>query len=123
MEPFLTSQPIYTQLADLLKKQMMRGQLRPGDKLPSVRELAIQYTVNPNTVQRTYRELEQEGVVEVRRGQGTFVIEDDEIIHSLRETLKQEYVATFVRDMREMGFTLQEMKESVQRMWEEEFDD
>ena len=123
MEPFLTSQPIYTQLADLLKKQIVRGQLRPGDKLPSVRELAIRYTVNPNTVQRTYRELEQEGVVEVRRGQGTFVIEDDEIIQRLRETLKQEYVATFVRDMREMGFTLQEMKESVKRMWEEEVDD
>ena len=119
MESFLTSQPIYTQLADLLKKQIVRGQLRPGDKLPSVRELAIRYTVNPNTVQRTYRELEQEGVVEVRRGQGTFVIEDDEIIQRLRETLKQEYVATFVRDMREMGFTLQEMKESVKRMWEE----
>ncbi|AQS54847.1 MAG: GntR family transcriptional regulator [Novibacillus thermophilus] len=123
MESFLTSQPIYTQLADLLKKQIVRGQLRPGDKLPSVRELAIRYTVNPNTVQRTYRELEQEGVVEVRRGQGTFVIEDDEIIQRLRETLKQEYVATFVRDMREMGFTLQEMKESVKRMWEEEVDD
>ena len=123
MESFLTSQPIYTQLADLLKKQIVRGQLRPGDKLPSVRELAIRYTVNPNTVQRTYRELEQEGVVEVRRGQGTFVIEDDEIIQRLRETLKQEYVATFLRDMREMGFTLQEMKESVKRMWEEEVDD
>lgn len=123
MESFLTSQPIYTQLADLLKKQIVRGQLRPGDKLPSVRELAIRYTVNPNTVQRTYRELEQEGVVEVQRGQGTFVIEDDEIIQRLRETLKQEYVATFVRDMREMGFTLQEMKESVKRMWEEEVDD
>lgn len=123
MEPFLTSQPIYMQLADLLKKQIVRGQLRPGDKLPSVRELAIQYTVNPNTVQRTYRELEQDGVVEVRRGQGTFVIRDDGITHRLRETLKQEYVTTFVQHMREMGFSLQEVKESMQRMWEEEFDD
>lgn len=123
MEPFLTSQPIYMQLADLLKKQIVRGQLRPGDKLPSVRELAIQYTVNPNTVQRTYRELEQDGMVEVRRGQGTFVIRDDGITHRLRETLKQEYVTTFVQHMREMGFSLQEVKESMQRMWEEEFDD
>ena len=123
MEPFLTSQPIYMQLADLLKKQIVRGQLRPGDKLPSVRELAIQYTVNPNTVQRTYRELEQDGVVEVRRGQGTFVIRDDGITHRLRETLKQEYVTTFVQHMREMGSSLQEVKESMQRMWEEEFDD
>lgn len=123
MEPFLTSQPIYMQLADLLKKQIVRGQLRPGDKLPSVRELAIQYTVNPNTVQRTYRELEQDGVVEVRRGQGTFVIRDDGITHRLRETLKQEYVTTFVQHMREMGFSLQEVKESMQRMWEEKFDD
>lgn len=123
MDTFLTSSPIYIQLANLLKKQIIRGQLRPGDKMSSVRELAIQYKVNPNTVQRTYRELEREGVVEMQRGQGTFVIKDDRIVGRLRETLKQEYVASFVHDMREMGFSLGEMKESVQQVWEAEFDD
>lgn len=123
MADFQTSQPIYVQVADRLKKQIVRGQLRPGDKLLSVRELAIQYKVNPNTVQRTYRELEREGVVEVRRGQGTFVIEDEQIVARLRESLKKEYALAFVRDMREMGFTLQEMKDSVEELWEETNDD
>lgn len=123
MDIFQTSQPIYAQVADRLKKQIVRGDLRPGDKLLSVRELAIQYKVNPNTVQRTYRELEREGVVKVRRGQGTFVIEDEGIVERLRESLKKECAAAFVRDMREMGFTLQEMKDSVEELWEAENDD
>lgn len=123
MDAFLTSQPIYVQIGDLIKKQIVRGELRPGDKLPSVRELALEHKVNPNTVQRTYRELDREGVVEMRRGQGTFVVADTGLTHRLRETLKQQYVTTFVRDMREMGFSLQEMQASVERLWEEETDD
>lgn len=123
MDQFLTSQPIYRQIADRLKRQTVRGRLRPGDKLPSVRELAIQYKVNPNTVQRTYSELEREGVVEVRRGQGTFVTRDTQMIEQLRERLKQEYVTAFVHDMREMGFTSREMIESVKNVCKEEADD
>lgn len=123
MGTFQTSQPIYAQVAERLKKQIVRGQLRPGDKLLSVRELAVKYKVNPNTVQRTYRELEREGVVKVRRGQGTFVTDDEEIVKRMRESLKKEYALAFVRDMREMGFTLQEMKESVEELWEVQNDD
>ena len=123
MDAFLTSQPIYVQLGDFIKKRIMRGELRPGDKLPSVRELALEHKVNPNTVQRTYRELEREGVVEMRRGQGTFVVADEDITGRLRETLKRQHVTAFVRDMREMGFSLREMQESVERLWEEGTDD
>ncbi|MCY9448646.1 GntR family transcriptional regulator, partial [Bacillus haynesii] len=77
---FSASKPIYRQIAEQLFKKMIRGEIKPGEKLPSVRELAVQTQVNPNTIQRTYNEMERMGVVETRRGQGTFVVEHTEVI-------------------------------------------
>jgi GntR family transcriptional regulator len=67
--------PIYVGLINQIKYAIASGALKPGDELPSVRELAKQQRINPNTAARVYRELEHEGVVETRRGQGTFVAE------------------------------------------------
>lgn len=66
-------QPIYVQIADEVRRGRVLGMLQPGDALPSVRQLAADLGVNPNTVKQAYRELEREGLVFVRRGQGTFV--------------------------------------------------
>ncbi len=101
---FNPAKPIYYQLAERVCKLIVRKELNAGDKLPSVREFAVQYGVNPNTVQRTYRELEGMNIVETRRGQGTFVTENETILEQLRESLKQEHIAGFVQDMKEMGF-------------------
>lgn len=65
--------PIYVQIMDEVRRGRVLGTLRAGDALPSVRQLAAELGVNPNTVQQAYRELEREGLVRVRRGQGTFV--------------------------------------------------
>ncbi len=67
------ARPIYTQICDGFREQICAGVLRPGDKLPSVRELATQLTINPNTIQRAYRELELQGWVESEAGRGSFV--------------------------------------------------
>ena len=67
------SRPIYVQIMDEIRRALVRGTLRPEDPLPSVRELASELVVNPRTVSQAYQELEREGVVYVRRGQGTFV--------------------------------------------------
>ena len=83
-ELFHSSKPIYEQIAEMIKKRIIRGELTAGGKLPSVREMAIEVNVNPNTVQRTYRELETMDIVESKRGQGTFVTEDTEVIASIR---------------------------------------
>ncbi|MCK0471843.1 GntR family transcriptional regulator [Halalkalibacter sp. APA_J-10(15)] len=107
---FESSKPIYSQLADRMNRQILRGDLQPGDKLPSVRETAIQSNVNPNTVQRTYRELEGLKIVETRRGQGTFVTENETILHEMRERLKLEEISAFVKGMQEMGYTSAEIK-------------
>lgn len=108
-EDFNASKPIYLQLADRINRQILRKELAAGQKLPSVREMAIQSGVNPNTVQRTYSELERMGSVESKRGQGTFVTEDQSMLIDLRKTLKKEQISTFFADMKEMGFTAEEM--------------
>ena len=67
------SRPIYLQIADAFRRQIEAGVLSPGDKLPSVRELSASLTINPNTIQRAYRELENEGWIESAPGKGSFV--------------------------------------------------
>jgi GntR family transcriptional regulator len=67
------ARPIYLQIMDEIRRGIVLGTLRPEDALPSVRQLAVDLRVNPNTVAQAYRELERDGVVYVRRGQGTFV--------------------------------------------------
>ncbi|RKD22858.1 GntR family transcriptional regulator [Ammoniphilus oxalaticus] len=108
-EDFNPDQPIYLQLAERISYRITRKELGLGAKLPSVREMAIQASVNPNTVQRAYSELERKGIVETKRGQGTFVTKDDFVLTKLRETLKQEQIVNFVNDMRNMGYSDEEM--------------
>ncbi|SFA39159.1 GntR family transcriptional regulator [Parageobacillus thermantarcticus] len=108
-EEFDTTKPIYIQIMERINKKIVRNEWKAGEKLPSVREMAVETGVNPNTIQRTYSELERMGIVETRRGQGTFVTENAEVIERLRERLKRDIVADFVRNMTELGFTLDEM--------------
>lgn len=112
-EKFNTTTPIYLQLVERINRQIISGQLRPGDKLPSVREMAVQAGVNPNTVQRTYRELELSGVVETRRGQGTFVTDKEEVLQILRARMRKERILSFVKDMQEMGYSPEEILEGI----------
>lgn len=65
--------PIYRQIADQIRQAIAGGLLRPGDRLPSVRELAVSLTINPNTAARAYQELEKDGLIETARGKGVFV--------------------------------------------------
>ncbi|MCM3740681.1 GntR family transcriptional regulator [Oceanobacillus luteolus] len=112
-ELFHSSKPIYEQIAEMIKKRIIRGELTAGGKLPSVREMAIEVNVNPNTVQRTYRELETMDIVESKRGQGTFVTEDTEVIASIREEMKKEILMNFTKQMFEMGYTKEEIKQGL----------
>ncbi len=77
--------PIYIQVMEYIKKEIVTGHLLPGDKIPSVRELASELQVNPNTIQRTFQELERDGVVVTRRGMGRYVTNEGEKIMELRK--------------------------------------
>lgn len=109
VQEFEASKPIYIQIADKIFQQIIRKEIEPGNKLPSVREMAIQSGVNPNTIQRTYAEMERMGVVETKRGQGTFVVEKQEIVLEMKQTMQREFISQFVNNMRELGMSQDEM--------------
>lgn len=116
---FEASKPIYTQIAEQIAYQMVRGDLQPGEKLLSVRDMAVQAGVNPNTIQRTYSEMERTGIVESKRGQGTFVTENTEVLEQLKINLQMEMIETFVSNMEKLGFTSSEMVAGLHRYLEE----
>ena len=92
-------------VANLIKRDIVTGKRELGEKLPSVRELAVSYTINPNTVSRVYKELETEGVCFTRRGMGTFVTEDSEKVKNMKEEMAGTLIHEFLEGMQQLGFT------------------
>ncbi|MFD1707760.1 GntR family transcriptional regulator [Siminovitchia sediminis] len=113
------SKPIYIQIMEKVFQQIIRGEINPGDKLPSVREMAVQSGVNPNTIQRSYAEMERMGIVETKRGQGTFVINRESIVEELRDSMQTEVIGQFVRSMEELGYTKQQIIKGLQQYLKE----
>lgn len=116
---FEASKPIYIQITEKIFQRIIRGEIKPGEKLPSVREMAVQSGVNPNTIQRAYAEMERMGIVETKRGQGTFVIERESIVEELKHSLQMEVIGQFVKSMEELGFTKQQMVSGLKSFLEE----
>jgi GntR family transcriptional regulator len=114
-QTFNNTQPIYLQIMRRLCRQVVRGELKAGARLPSVREMAVQTGVNPNTIQRVYTELERLAIAETRRGLGSYITEDTARLKQLREELKSEQISSFIADMRETGFSPEEIVEGVRR--------
>ncbi len=101
---FNAAYPIYEQVIEEIKKELVRGDLKAGDKLPSQRKLAKQIDVNPNTVQRAYREMEQRGLVETKRGRGTFIKDDEEVMIEIKKDMAESAVKEFIDEMISLGF-------------------
>ncbi|AIQ52551.1 GntR family transcriptional regulator [Paenibacillus sp. FSL R7-0331] len=110
---FDNNQPIYLQIMNYLKGEIITGKLKPGDKIPSVRELATELQINPNTVQRTFQELEREEIVETRRGMGRYVTGREETIMKIKREMAQDILDRFVRGMQELGFQSEEIVKAV----------
>ena len=107
------SRPIYLQIIERFQEAVARGVLKPGDQIPAQRELAQRIGVNPNTVQRAYREMEYRGLVETARGTGTFVTLDPARVRQLREELAQQALAGFLRRLQDLGFSRDEIARRV----------
>lgn len=104
-----SKEPIYLQIIAHIKKKIVSGELKGGERILSVREYASEIKVNPNTIQKVYSELESEGLIFTKRGIGKFVTEDKEKITGLREELFNETIDKFIEDSKSLGFT----KESI----------
>ena len=116
---FRADQPIYTQLTARLAERIVAGAFASGERLPSVRDLAVETGVNPNTVQRALADLEREGLVFSHRTSGRFVTENEEMIRSARFRMADERVEQFLTDMQQLGCTREEVIEILRKAKEE----
>ena len=105
--------PIYLQLIERLKLLIISGTYAPGSKLPSVRDLAMEASVNPNTMQKALTELERDGLIITNRTSGRQVTEDEKMIKEQRKELAKKQLEEFLAQMEKLGFTKEEIKELI----------
>ena len=106
---FQTNSPIYLQVIDDIRRRLVQGELSPGEKMPSVRDLALQYEINPNTAARVYKEMESMALCFTKRGLGTFITEDEAVFKQIRGDMAGEYIETFISGMKSLGYGVDEM--------------
>lgn len=100
---FLTDRPIYIQLVELFSRRIVSGQLAHGAKLGSVRDMATEFGVNPNTMQRALADLESTGLVYSNRTAGRYITEDEQLIEAVQAQLADKVVAEFLQSMQAIG--------------------
>ncbi len=120
---FEANTPIYLQLIDMIKLQIVSGRLKSGDKLPSVRDLAVEYGVNPNTMQKALSQLEWEKLVYTVRTTGRYVTEDTELIGKLRKELADMRISELFEKLQQLGYGKREIKELLDSYFEELVED
>ena len=101
--------PIYLQLMERIQRDIIAGVYQPGDKLPSVRDLALEAAVNPNTMQKALSELERSCLVYSQRTSGRFITEDTEMLTQMKKELATEHIQEFFQKMEQLGFSRAEL--------------
>lgn len=113
MDEYESTRPIYLQIVEKIKAGIILGEPALGGRLMSIWDMALKMGVNPNTMTRVYAELENEKIVETRRGMGTFVADDPELINRLKGQVIDERLATVVGSLAEAGFSDEQIMSSV----------
>ncbi|MCI8490916.1 MAG: GntR family transcriptional regulator [Lachnospiraceae bacterium] len=116
----LTSdRPIFMQIIEIIQLAIVSGKYAPGDKLPSVRDLASEAAVNPNTMQKALAELERGGLVYSKRTSGRFITEDVQMIAALKSSLARDKIEAFLESMQNLGFQKEDTIALMQEMQNE----
>ena len=115
-----SAKPIYLQIMERIQLDIITGKFQPGDKLPSVRELAAEAAVNPNTMQKALSELERSQLVYSVRTSGRYITEDKELIRKMKEQLAAGEIRKFIQQMKRLGITPEEVSEWIQKEGKEE---
>lgn len=110
---FDNDRPIYLQLIEMLRLEIISGRLGLGEKLPSVRELAITAKMNPNTVQKALAELERENIIYTERTNGKYVTCDGKLIEKMKQEVASKKIETFLNDMKNIGIDKEELQEYI----------
>ena len=119
---FDNERPIYVQLVEKLRIEIVSGKLKSGERMPSVRELALTTKVNPNTMQKALAELENEGLIYTERTNGKFVTDNKELIEKIKRKLAEEKVNNYINDMKNIGITYEESVQYLQELGRKECD-
>ncbi len=114
---FRSRQPIYIQIVEQIRQRVARGELQPGDQLPTVRQLAADLRVNFNTVARAYRLLDEAGLISTQHGRGTYVWErpSPEVTQHLRSQGLREMSEQFVQESLQLGYTADEIGNEIEK--------
>ncbi len=112
--------PIYTQLVEQIQLRILTGIYPAGSKLPSVRDMATDASVNPNTMQRALTELEKENLVQANRTSGRFITEDVDMINKIKDRLAKEQISVFLEKMEQLGYEKNESLQMIQNVVREE---
>lgn len=112
--------PIYLQIINYVQREIASGAIHNNDEMPSRRVLSALIGVNPNTIQKAYRYLEEEGIIESRSGAKSYVRIDEEQIRRIRSRLLENDVKAIVRNMKQMGISLEEAVNLIEEAWKEE---
>lgn len=113
------ARPIWQQLADAMTESIVKGEYSPGTRFPSVRDLAMQAGVNPNTMQRALSRMEDDGLLVTERTSGRTVTEDEEIIRGIKDKLAVERAKEFADDMKKLGYDAETAAQLALKGWEE----
>ncbi len=105
--------PIYVQVQDAIIKKIILGDYEPGDKIPSIKDLAKDFKINANTVSKSLTDLETQGILETRRGMGTYIVEDKEMIDETVDKYIGSRVSDIIREFEMLGISKQRLIELV----------
>lgn len=115
-----SDRPIFLQIVERIQTDIVSGRYQPGDKLPSVRDLAAEASVNPNTMQKAFAELERTGLVYSRRTSGRFITEDEQMLKEMKKEQASRHIAEFFEKMRSLGFRDEETLSLIEEAVKEE---
>jgi len=113
---FDNERPIYIQLVELIRIEIVSGKFKKGERIPSVRELALMMKVNPNTMQKALNELENQKLIYTERTNGKFVTEDEELIENIKKELAKEKVNNYLDSMNSIGISFEESLKYLQEL-------
>lgn len=112
--------PIYLQIEQYLYRKIALGELKAGEKIPSVRSLALELTVNVNTVQRALQQMSDRGILKSKRGEGNFVTEDTELLQNTKQNLINNELDEFIQNMEKLGVKGQDLIDTLTKYLTEE---
>jgi GntR family transcriptional regulator len=113
---FRSSEPIYTQIVNQIQQMVAEGDLKQGDQLPTVRQLATDLRVNFNTVARAYRILDEAGLISTQQGRGTYIWEQpsDDMVHELRRQSLADHTRRYLYEAQRLGYTADEVHDTFE---------